>query len=47
MTKDFISFTAVILQSGDINAAYVEFPFSFEEYFGKRGLVKIKAIFDG
>lgn len=47
MTKDFISFKAVILQSGEINAAYVEFPFSTEEHFGKKGLVKIKAIFDG
>lgn len=46
MTKDFISFKAVILQSGDINAAYVEFPFSTEEHFGKKGLVKIKGIFD-
>ena len=46
MIKDFISFKAVILQSGDINAAYIEFPFSTEEHFGKKGLVKIKAIFD-
>ncbi|QOW11052.1 DUF1905 domain-containing protein [Kaistella flava (ex Peng et al. 2021)] len=46
MTKDSISFKAVILQSGDINAAYVEFPFSTEEFFGKKGLVKIKAMFD-
>lgn len=47
MTKDVISFKTVILQSGDINAAYIECPFSTEEYFGKKGLVKIKAIFDG
>lgn len=46
MPKDSIAFKAVILQSGDINAAYVEFPFSTEEHFGKKGLVKIKAIFD-
>lgn len=43
---DFISFKGPILQSGEINAAYVEFPFSTEKWFGKKGLVKIKALFD-
>lgn len=41
------SFKATILQSGNINAAYVEFPFSVQELFGKKGQVKIKAVFDG
>ncbi len=40
-------FTAIIQQKGNINAAYVDFPFSTEELFGIKGQVKIKAIFDG
>ncbi|WHF50851.1 YdeI/OmpD-associated family protein [Chryseobacterium gotjawalense] len=43
---DFISFKGPVLQNGEINAAYVEFPFSTEKCFGKKGLVKIKALFD-
>lgn len=43
---DFILFKGPVLQSGEINAAYVEFPFPTEECFGKKGLVKIKALFD-
>ena len=42
-----IKFKAVIKQHSDINAAYVEFPFSTEDLFGKKGQVKIKAVFDG
>lgn len=42
-----VDFTAVILQHGAINAAFIEFPFSVEEIFGKRGRIKIKAVFDG
>jgi len=30
-----------------MNAAFVEFPFSTEELFNKKGQVKIKALFDG
>lgn len=41
-----IQFKAKILQSGSINAAYVVFPFSTLDVFGKKGQVKIKAIFD-
>ena len=41
-----IAFTGIILQHGDINAAYVNFPFSTEELFGKKGQVKIKVLFD-
>ena len=47
MTQDYITFEAIIQQSGTMNAAFVEFPFSVEELFGKKGQVKIKAIFDG
>lgn len=41
-----IEFTAVIKQNGEMNAAFVEFPFPTEKLFGKKGQVKIKAIFD-
>lgn len=41
-----IQFNAVIKQHGTMNAAFVEFPFSTEELFNKKGQVKIKAIFD-
>lgn len=46
MTQDYIAFTGIILQHERINAAYIEFPFSVEETFNKKGQVKIKAIFD-
>lgn len=41
-----IEFEAPILQHQNINAAYVEFPLSTQELFGKKGQVKIKAVFD-
>lgn len=41
-----IQFNAVIKQHGTTNAAFVEFPFSTEELFNKKGQVKIKAVFD-
>jgi hypothetical protein len=47
MKSEKITFKTIIKQNGTINAAFVEFPFSTEELFGKKGLVKIKAIFDG
>lgn len=47
MRTDDIQFKAVIKQNGKMNAAFVEFPFSTEELFGKKGQVKIKAVFDG
>lgn len=47
MKAKTIEFTAVILQNGEINAAFVRFPFSVEEVFGKKGQIKIKAVFDG
>ncbi|QIY91616.1 YdeI/OmpD-associated family protein [Chryseobacterium gallinarum] len=46
MRPPSIEFTATIKQSGTMNAAFVDFPFSTEELFGKKGLVKIKATFD-
>ncbi|MDG4653750.1 YdeI/OmpD-associated family protein [Chryseobacterium arthrosphaerae] len=47
MNPQTIEFKAVIKQNGTMNAAFVEFPFSTEELFNKKGQVKIKAIFDG
>jgi len=46
MIPKTIEFTATIQQNGEMNAAYVEFPFSTEDVFGKKGLVRIKAVFD-
>lgn len=42
-----ITFSAPIIQHEGMNAGYVEFPFSVEEVFGTRGMVKVKALFDG
>lgn len=41
-----IEFTAVIQKNGEMNAAFVEFPFSTEKLFNKKGQVKIRALFD-
>ncbi|SEM73855.1 Bacteriocin-protection, YdeI or OmpD-Associated [Chryseobacterium taichungense] len=41
-----IQFKAVIKQHRTMNAAFVEFPFSTEKLFNKKGQVKIKALFD-
>ncbi|PKF75316.1 YdeI/OmpD-associated family protein [Chryseobacterium sp. PMSZPI] len=46
MKPQAIQFSAIIKQNGNMNAAYVEFPFSTEELFNKKGLIKIKATFD-
>ncbi|MET3034726.1 YdeI/OmpD-associated family protein [Chryseobacterium sp. NRRL B-14859] len=46
MKHPSIEFTAVIKQNGTMNAAFVEFPFSTEAIFGKKGLVKSKVVFD-
>lgn len=46
MKTQEIQFTAIIKQNGEMNAAFVEFPFSTEKLFGKKGQVKIKATFD-
>ncbi|MBU4538892.1 MAG: YdeI/OmpD-associated family protein [Bacteroidetes bacterium] len=46
MTQEYISFKGIILQHGEMNAAYIAFPFSVEETYGKKGQVKIKALFD-
>lgn len=47
MKTEPIHFKATIQQHGMMNAAFVEFPFSAEELFNKKGQVKIKAVFDG
>lgn len=47
MTQDYIAFTGIIQKHGDMNASFVEFPFSTEELFGKKGQVKIKVLLDG
>ncbi|CAI8846062.1 DUF1905 domain-containing protein [Chryseobacterium sp. IT-36CA2] len=47
MNPQSIEFKAIIRQNGEMNAAFVEFPFSTEELFNKKGQVRIKAIFDG
>jgi len=47
MNPQTIKFSAIIQQNGAMNAAFVEFPFSTEELFNKKGQVKIKALFDG
>lgn len=41
-----VRFHAVILRNGSINAAFIEFPFSVEEVFGKKGRIKVKVVFD-
>lgn len=46
MKAQEIQFTTIIKQNGEMNAAYVEFPFSTEKLFGKKGQVRIKATFD-
>lgn len=46
MKPQAIEFNAIIKQNGEMNAAFVEFPFSTEELFNKKGQVKIMAIFD-
>lgn len=47
MSSPLLSFKAIIKQNGEMNAAFVEFPFSTEKIFNKKGKVKIKATFDG
>lgn len=46
MKTGSVQFKAIIQQNGEMNAAFVEFPFSTEELFNKKGQVKIKATFD-
>jgi len=41
-----VKFKSKILQHGTMNAAYIEFPYSTEKLFGKKGQVKIKAVFE-
>lgn len=46
MENKEITFKAIIKQNGSMNAAFLEFSFSTEELFHKKGQIKIKAIFD-
>ena len=46
MAKTLHEFTAVILQKGDIDAAYVEVPIDIKEVYGK-GRLLVHATFDG
>ena len=41
MTQDYLAFEGIIEQNGEINAAFIKFPFSTDELFGKKGQVKI------
>ena len=41
-----IRFMAEIQQHPEMNAAFVEFPFSAAELFGKKGQVKVHVLFD-
>ncbi|WP_304344274.1 YdeI/OmpD-associated family protein [Chryseobacterium koreense] len=47
MTPHYFDFEGKIQKAGEINAAFVEFPFSVQKLFGKNGQVRIMAIFDG
>lgn len=44
-TKTFC-FDANLIQSGEIDASYVDFPFDVKECFGRKGMIKIEAVFD-
>lgn len=40
-------FDALIIKQEGIDSGYVEFPYDVEKEFGKKGMVKVKAAFDG
>ena len=40
-------FEAVIIKHEGINGAFIEFPYDVETDFGTKGLVKVRATFDG
>lgn len=42
-----IKYTAVIIQHEGMDAGFVEFPFDVQELFGKKGKLKVRAVFDG
>lgn len=44
--KEYI-YKALILKHDNLDAAYIEFPYDVHEEFGKKGQVKVKALFDG
>lgn len=46
MSAKEIIFEAPITQHGNMNAGYVEFPFSTQDLFGTKGQVKVQVLFD-
>ncbi|HNW71248.1 MAG TPA: YdeI/OmpD-associated family protein [Bacteroidales bacterium] len=42
-----LKYKAIIIQHEGMDAAFVEFPFDVEEIFGRKGKLKVKALFDG
>lgn len=46
MKPKAIEFSGIIRQNGNMNAAFVEFPFLVNELFGKNGQVRVKVVFD-
>jgi len=42
-----VRYTAEIIQHEAMDAGFVEFPFDVKEAFGKKGKLKVKAVFDG
>lgn len=43
---DKVTFTAIIEQNSNIDAAFVRFPFDTQKLFGIKGQVKVKVLFD-
>ncbi len=41
-----LKYKAIIIQHEGMDAAYVEFPFDTEKIFGRKGKLKVKALFD-
>jgi len=42
-----IKYITTIIQHEAMDAGFVEFPFEVKEFFGKKGKLKVKAVFDG
>lgn len=41
------TFQAEIMPTEKVNGAYVKFPYDVKESFGRGGIIKVKATFDG
>lgn len=46
-TSHKIKYSSVILQHEGMDAGFIEFPFDVQEVFGKKGRIKVRALFDG